>query len=181
MRTLAAHRKQLQRKRLRCTPNFWLRALREEARRASVGCTGVAGSAVGQRDVTVRHRDQDQPLPTRADVTRRRWTERDGPRGGPIVSGRDGQLSGELLRTGEFIRRIGALLTPVQAAPSGGRGGVSGYGVRCSRTESRNPKRHAEAAVVGHAGVTAHEVRILGEHGDCHEAREGHHGKYCNS
>ena len=142
MRALAAHRKQLQRKRLRCSANFWLRALREEARRASVGCTGVAGSAIGQRDVTVRHRDQDHPLPVRAEVSRSRWAEADSPRGGPIVAGRDGQVSAELVRTGEFIRRIRALLTTVQAPPGGGRGGASGYRVRCSATESRNPEGH---------------------------------------
>ena len=90
MRALAAHRKQLQRKRLRCSANFWLRALREEARRASVGCTGVAGSAIGQRDVTVRHRNQDHFLPVRAEVSWRRGAEREGTRGRPIVAGRDG-------------------------------------------------------------------------------------------
>jgi hypothetical protein len=153
-----------------------LRTLREEVRRASVGCTGVAGSAIGQRDVTVRHRDQDHLLPVRAEVSRLLGAQRDGARGRPIVAGRDGQLSGDLVRTGEFIRRIRAFLTTVQAAPGGGRGGGSGYRVRCSPTESRNPERHREAATVVHGGATAHEVRILGEHGDCHEAREGDHG-----
>src|SRR5437773_5132606 len=175
MRALAAHRKQLQRKRLRCSANFWLRTLREEVRRTSVGCTGVASSAIGQRDVTVRHRDQDHRLPMRAEVSRSRWSEADSPRGRPIVSGRDGQIAAELLRSGEFIRCIGALLTTVQAAPGGGRGGGSSYRVRCSRTESRNPERHAEVAVAGDATVTAHKVRILGENGDSHEA-EGYHG-----
>jgi len=89
---------------VRAFAGFSLRALREEARRTSVGCTGVARSAVGQRDITVGHGDQDHSLPMRAEVSRRRWAERDGARGGPIVSGRDGQCSGELLRTGEFIR-----------------------------------------------------------------------------
>ena len=117
----------------------------------------------------------------RAEVSRRRWAERDGARGGPIVSGRDGQCSGELLRTGEFIRCVRALLTTVQAAPGGGCGRVSGYRVRCSRTESRNPKRHAEAAVAGHAGITAHEMRILREHGNSHDACEGYHGKGYNT
>jgi hypothetical protein len=158
-----------------------LRTLWEEACRASVGCTGVAGSAIGQRDVTVRHRDQDHLLPARAEVTRSAWAERDGPRGGPIVAGRDGQLSGDVLRTGEFIRRIRALLTTVQAAPGGGRVRGSGYRVRCSPTESRNPDRHCEAATAVRARATAHEVRILGEHGDCHEAREGDHGKSENT
>ena len=157
-----------------------LRTLREEVRRASVGCTGIAGSAIGQCDVTVRHRNQDHSLPVRAEVSRRRGAQRDGTRGRPIVAGRDGQLSADLLRTGEFIRRIRALLTTVQAAPGGGRGGGSGYRVRCSTTESGNPERHREVTVGVHAGATAHEVRILGEHGDCHEA-EGDHGTGENS
>src|SRR5207247_9800724 len=121
-------------------------------------------------------RDLAQLLPVRAEVSRLLGAQRDGARGRPVVAGRDGQLSGDLVRTGEFIRRIRAFLTTVQAAPGGGRGGGSGYRVRCSPTESRNPKRHTEVAAAVHGGATAHEVRIRGEHGDCHEAREGDHG-----
>jgi hypothetical protein len=156
---------------------FSSRTLREEVRRASVGCTGIAGSAIGQRDVTVRHRNQDHFLPVRAEVVRPCWAEVDRARGRPIVASRDRQLSADLLRLGEFIRRIRALLTTVQAAPGGGRGGASGYRVGCSRTESRYPKRHTEVAAAFHTGVTPHEVRILGPHGGSHEARESDHSK----
>ncbi len=113
----------------------------------------------------------------RAEVSRLRGAQRDGARGGAIVAGRHGQLSGDVLRSGEFIGCIGALLPMIQAAPGGGRGRVSSYRVRCSCTESRNPERDCEAAIAVHARATAHEVRILREDGDSHEACEGCHGK----
>ena len=150
--------------------------LREEVRRTSVGCTGVAGSAVGQSDITVRYRYQDHPLTVRTEVSRARRAERDGARGGPIVAGCDGQLSADLLRRGEFIRRIGALLPTVQAAPGGGRRRCSSYGVRCSIAESRNSELHCEAAIAVNVRATPHKVRILSEHSDSHEACEGNHG-----
>src|SRR5437773_12428455 len=90
----------------------------------------------------------------RAEVSRSRWSEADSPRGRPIVSGRDGQISAELLRSGEFIRCIGALLTTVQAAPGGGLGGGSGSGVQCSRSETGIPTGVAWVAVAVDGSVT---------------------------